>query len=705
MLNRPCSFRVTTTRRVRLIFPNVSAMTGIKHSFNSLTLDQKILTLIIIQVIGFCAVAFVAFSQVRAVGHEVKQMASVTLPLYVAIENVQTQTQNQYLNTRAIIFSTIQIGGRNETNEIFPRAQSDYIDGEKALRTSIASAEKFIGKLVSLQGEKDTIPFYKEDLLRGIAELKSASYAYNRLVVSLLEQLADGSLQMDIGVMSDLESSEAVLMNQLLSLNAELEDIRIASTEHAIYVERIAVGFIILTSIFAIIFFISIVLLIVRHNISKPLQLLTDTINAFTSWHKVEESEFEKELIERHDELGRMSRSFNRLKHDLWQQGQDLKEAKDQAERANRAKSVFLASASHDLRQPLNAMQMYIAALQLKVKDEGALKIVKDINAVSVSTAHLLSALLDVSQLEAGAIKPRIEDFSVQDVLRRVFRSFAPVAKEKGLQLRLSKSSACVRSDPVLLERIIGNFTSNAIRYTEQGSVLIGCRRRGTTVSIEVLDTGCGIPDSQILPVFDDFYQLNNKERDRGKGLGLGLAIAKRLSACLGHELECNSNVGRGSRFAVLVGAGEAVLTQPEDNVLEFVMRGLSGICVLLIEDDIDVLKATQQLMVAWGCNVYFGRNLDDVLRVVDEQKTTPPDIIVADNRLPGEANGMEVAARVQTVLGRTIPTVIVTGDVDEAHIRGIADKGYSVLCKPVRPAKLRALISHVVGPSSEAVE
>lgn len=681
-------------------------MPKIKHFFNSLTLDHKILTLIIIEVIGFCAVAFVAFSQIRAVGNEVKQMTSVTLPLYVSVENIGTNVQSQYLNTRAIIFSTIQIRGRNETKELFPRAQSNYIDGEKALRDSITSAEKFISKLVLRQGDRGGMtPFYNEVLLQEIVELKSASYDYNRLVVSLLEQLSDGSLQMGIGRMKDLESSEVLLMSHLLNLNGELEKIRVATAEHAVYVERVALGFIILTSIFAVVFFIVVVLIIVRHNISKPLQLLTDTINAFTSWHKVEESEFEKELIERHDELGRMSRSFNRLKHDLWQQGQDLEEAKDEAEKANRAKSVFLASASHDLRQPLNAMQMYIAALQLKVKDEDALKIVKDINAVSVSTAHLLSALLDVSQLEAGAIKPQIKDFPVQDVLRRVFRSFAPVAKEKGLELRLSNSSACVRSDPVLLERIIGNFTSNAIRYTEQGGLLIGCRRRGATISIEVLDTGCGIPESQIIPVFEDFYQLDNKERDRGKGLGLGLAIAKRLSACLGHGLECNSNVGRGSRFAVLVETGEAVLPQPEDNVLEFVMGGLSGICVLLIEDDIDVLKATQQLMVSWGCSVYSGRNLDAVLRVVEEQKATPPDIIVADNRLPGEANGMEVATRVQAVLERIIPTVIVTGDVDAEHIRGIADQGYPVLCKPVQPAKLRALISHVVASNSESAE
>jgi signal transduction histidine kinase/CheY-like chemotaxis protein len=443
-------------------------------------------------------------------------------------------------------------------------------------------------------------------------------------------------------------------------------------------------------------------LIIVRHNISKPLQLLTDTINAFTSWHKVEETEFEKDLIGRHDELGRMSRSFNRLKHDLWMQGQDLKEAKDVAERASRAKSVFLASASHDLRQPLNAMQMYIAALQLKLQDEEALKIVKDINAVSVSTSRLLNALLDVSQLEAGAITPQVEEIPVQDVLRRVFRSFAPVAREKGLELRLVNSSAFVRSDPVLLERIIGNFTSNAIRYTEQGAVLIGCRRRGAYISIEVVDTGCGILQSQIVSVFEDFYQINNKERDRGKGLGLGLAIAKRLSVCLGHELECSSILGKGSRFAVLVEACEGRVGQPENDALDMVMKGLTGTRILLIEDDIDVLKATRQLLESWGCMVYFGRNVDQVLSVTEGIKETPPDMIVADSWLPGNANGVEVVNQVREMLGVDIPAVIVTGDMDEGYIREITEMGFPVLSKPVQPAKLRATISHMATARSQ---
>ena len=177
--------------------------------------------------------------------------------------------------------------------------------------------------------------------------------------------------------------------------------------------------------------------------------------------------------------LGRMGRSFNRLKKDLWEQGEGLQNAKSDAERANKAKSVFLASASHDLRQPLNAMQMYIAALQSKVKDKEILRIIEDINSVSISTARLLNALLDVSELEVGAIKPRHEIFSVNNILISIFQSFLPLAKDKELDFRIVPSSLYVESDPALLERILGNFMSNAIRYTDKGSVLIGCRREG----------------------------------------------------------------------------------------------------------------------------------------------------------------------------------------------------------------------------------
>ena len=374
---------------------------------------------------------------------------------------------------------------------------------------------------------------------------------YQLVVDNLFAEINLEILTIDITDLDEISVTENNLMLQANRVSSELEEIINASKAQITYVERIAISYIVITSLIALLFVISMVLVIVRMNISKPLQLLTDSINRYTPLHKVEEIEDEQNILSREDELGRMGRSFNRLKKDLWEQGEGLQNAKSDAERANKAKSVFLASASHDLRQPLNAMQMYIAALQSKVKDKEILRIIEDINSVSISTARLLNALLDVSELEVGAIKPRHEIFSVNNILISIFQSFLPLAKDKELDFRIVPSSLYVESDPALLERILGNFMSNAIRYTDKGSVLIGCRRKGSEVSIEVWDTGCGISDDQMSLIYEDFYQVENKERDRGKGLGLGLALAKRLSDSLDHKIDSKSSLGRGSCFSV----------------------------------------------------------------------------------------------------------------------------------------------------------
>jgi len=681
-------------------------MKQFKYSFNRFSLDQKILTLILIEVFGFCLATLITFYQIRSVGNEVQQMVHISIPLFELMEKTGSQIESQHLATKTILLTYNLSLHPNKITQEYLAARQNYMKGEHFLQHNIDATKLFIDKLsFHTQIDKDSIvSLYSEGLLKALFKLKQATQSHHRLLLLLFKQMEQDTTTIDANFVALITSSDALVKAKLDALNTQREIITFASAKRATHIERIAISFVTLTSIFGIIFFIAVVLLIVRKNILKPLQLLTDTINTFTALHKVEESEFEKDIIERHDELGRMGRSFNRLKHDLWRQGKDLESAKNEAEKANRAKSMFLASASHDLRQPLNAMQMYIAALKLKINSKNleALDIIDNIETVSVSTAQLLNALLDVSQLESGAIKPHFQYFPVQDVLHQVFRSFLPVANEKKLTLKIMPSTTYIRSDPVLLERILGNFTSNALRYTKTGRVVVGCRRKGNNLSIEVWDSGCGIPNSQIKPIFEDFHQLDNKERDKGKGLGLGLAIAKRLSICLGHEIECNSIVGKGSKFSVLTpiskqSHAQLLKNKPAPNVIESLVKGLSGTCVLLIEDNFDVLKATQQLLESWECIVYSGRNLIEVERVIEAfGKEAPPDIIIADNRLPCEANGMEVATHIQKILAKTIPTVIVTGDVEENHIKEIADQGFPVLYKPVQPAKLRAIISHL---------
>ncbi|MDC0181332.1 hybrid sensor histidine kinase/response regulator [Candidatus Thioglobus sp.] len=679
-----------------------------QNLFNRLSLNQKILSLLVIEFLGFMAVMLVAFSQIYTVGNETKQMSSITIPLIESVNTIDENVYKQSLSVKELFITVNQIVNQGSEEATFydkfnqllenEDIQTEFILSNQNLKQSIADTESFV-KRVSNEGigDKDIIKVHKETLLSELYELRKVNQMYYQLVVdNLFAEINLEILTIDITDLDEISATENNLMLQANRVSSELEEIINASKAQITYVERIAISYIVITSLIALLFVVSMVLVIVRMNISKPLQLLTDSINRYTPLHKVEEIEDEQNILSREDELGRMGRSFNRLKKDLWEQGEGLQNAKSDAERANKAKSVFLASASHDLRQPLNAMQMYIAALQSKVKDKEILRIIEDINSVSISTARLLNALLDVSELEVGAIKPRHEIFSVNNILISIFQSFLPLAKDKELDFRIVPSSLYVESDPALLERILGNFMSNAIRYTDKGSVLIGCRRKGSEVSIEVWDTGCGISDDQMSLIYEDFYQVENKERDRGKGLGLGLALAKRLSDSLDHKIDSKSSLGRGSCFSVRVDLAENKADTSQDEIFMNIMN-LSGINILLIEDDIDVLKATKQLLESWGCNVKTARNKDEVMNLIKENPYKNPDIILADNRLPGDASGIDITYLIQEKLQTSIPCVIMTGDVERSHVQGIIDQGFPVLLKPIQPAKFRAMLSHLI--------
>ena len=679
-----------------------------QNLFNRLSLNQKILALLVVEVFGFIAVMLVAFSQISTVGNETKKMSSITIPLIESVNTIDENVYKQSLSVKELFITVSAIVNQDSEktsyyekyNQLLENdtIRTEFLIANQKLRKSIADTEAFIKIVHSDEiGDIDIISSHQEKLLSELYELRKVNQIYYQLVVNnLFAEKNIDILSIHMSDLNELSSTENLLLAQAGKVNSELEAIIFASKSKITYVERIANSYIVITSLIALLFVISMVLVIVRMNISKPLQLLTDSINRYTPLHKVEEFEDEKVILAREDELGRMGRSFNRLKQDLWEQSEGLQNAKIDAERANKAKSLFLASASHDLRQPLNAMQMYIAALQSKVKDKEILRIIEDINSVSISTARLLNALLDVSELEVGAIKPRFESFSVNNMLISIFQSFLPLAKDKGLNFRVVPSSLYVRSDPALLERILGNFMSNAIRYTNKGSVLIGCRKRGDKVVIEVWDTGCGISDDQMSLIYEDFYQIENKERDRGKGLGLGLALAKRLSESLEHKIVSKSTFGSGSCFSVLVNIGEKTVDENQDESFMNIMN-LSGANILLVEDDMDVLKATKQLLESWGCKVKTARNKDEVMNLIKENPYDNPDIILADNRLPGDASGIDITYLIQEKLQVSIPCVIMTGDVERNHVQSIIDQGFPVLLKPIQPAKFRAMLSHLI--------
>lgn len=382
-----------------------------------------------------------------------------------------------------------------------------------------------------------------------------------------------------------------------------------------------------------------------------------------------------------------------RLRFQNQQLTEDLREQKDQAERANIAKSKFLAAASHDLRQPLHALELFTSVLDQVVTTAHQRKLVGQIQSSVGALEGLFSALLDISRLDAGVLEPARQGFKLDELLERLRSEFAVQASQKGLALHWKSTDAVVRSDPTLLESILRNFISNAIRYTREGEVTVSCHPTERQVAIEVADTGPGIPASEQERIFDEFHQLSNPERDRNKGLGLGLAIVKRTAKLLGHPIGVESTPGSGARFTITVPTGD--LTEPLPAQPHPQLELQENLTVLVIDDDRSVREGTAALLESWGCSVLTAADEAEAIAAISHH-ATPPSGIIADYRLRNRRTGIEALDAVQSHLGQRIPAVIITGDTAVDELREVDQSGYQVLHKPVPPARLRAFLRHL---------
>jgi len=331
---------------------------------------------------------------------------------------------------------------------------------------------------------------------------------------------------------------------------------------------------------------------------------------------------------------------------------------------------------------------------------------VAQIEAGIAALGNLFDDLLDISKLEAGAVVAQLEDFAISAVLGAINAQFAPVAREKGLRLKVLPVNARVHSDPVLLQRVLSNFVSNAVRYTERGGVLVGCRRRGASLQIAVWDSGCGIPEDHREDIFREFVQLDSPDRDRGKGLGLGLAIVARLAPLLGSRVELRSVPGRGSMFAISVPVAEA---QDERKAVSSFppycepTQGapLRGVFAVVVDDDEAARAALQGLLAGWGCLTLAARGGTDALAML-AQHDRAPELVICDYHLGSEENGIDVIRRIQAASECSMPAILVTADGSPEMLRIARYHQYPVLLKPVAPAKLRALLTQLLakGPS-----
>jgi PAS domain S-box-containing protein len=406
---------------------------------------------------------------------------------------------------------------------------------------------------------------------------------------------------------------------------------------------------------------------------------------------------FVHDITERKRAQATMARINTDLEQRVEARTRELQVAKQEAEAANASKDKYLAAASHDLLQPLNAARLLVATLQERELPNDNRVLVDRIHTALTGAEELLADLLDISRLDANAVTPDLEDFAARDLLNTLYSEFQPVAQQAGLELKLIDSSHIVRSDSRLLMRILRNFVSNAIRYTETGRVVLGCRRQGNFIDILVCDSGPGIADHQREEIFREFRQLDNATKGRSKGVGLGLAIVERIARMLDHKIQVKSKVGKGSCFGVrvpLTGRQQHISTP---TVTEALPSGgkLDRVQVLVIDNEESIRHSMTTLLQAWGCNVITASNERLAL---DAWHTFQPDIILADYHLDQKETGTHVLGMLEAETGERTPAIVITADRSDPVRLEINRLGATHLNKPVKPAKLRALMCFMLG-------
>jgi signal transduction histidine kinase len=366
-----------------------------------------------------------------------------------------------------------------------------------------------------------------------------------------------------------------------------------------------------------------------------------------------------------------------------------LEQARDAALRADQEKSRFLAIASHDLRQPVHALGLFAATLEKRLQGSTEEPLVRNVMRSIDGLERSFNAMLDISRLDAGTIEPNIQHFPLRDLFRRLHMHYAGQAEVAGLGLRFSPGGKSVSSDPQLLERILGNLVQNALKYTEQGGVVVVARSTPSHTNLEVWDTGIGIRAVDLPRIFDEFYQVGHGERSRAQGLGMGLAIVKRLAHLLGYRLTVASRPGNGTMFRLSIPLGGLPEIQDVTAAADTLpMRVLQPRSVLVIDDEEPIREGLRILLEEWGYAAVVAGTAEEARQAV-QALDAPPDLILSDLHLGDGPDGIAAIEAVRHLCGHEVPAILVTGDTTHDELRRATDSGHTVLFKPLQPRKL----------------
>ncbi len=387
--------------------------------------------------------------------------------------------------------------------------------------------------------------------------------------------------------------------------------------------------------------------------------------------------------------------ALNRLE----QVNDELVAARDAAELANRLKTRFFTAVGHDLLQPLHAARLTLSALERAGEPEDG-RLLQQIDHALSTIEELLKTILDLSKLEAGIVMPAVQAVPLTALFHSLVVEFEPLAHAKGLGLACRACDIGVRSDPLLLRRMIQNLLVNALHYTERGAVRLVARRRGEAVRIEVWDTGPGIPPAERTRIFEEFQRGSASERAGRGGMGLGLSIVQRMGAALGHRIELCSKVGHGTRFSILApGATAPVQAEPFPMIAAAPREayGFAAAKVLVIDNDERGLEAMRTLLARWKCEARGLRDLAGLDALMQDQPEFRPDLVIADYHLDRRECGLSAVTRLRGRWGAGLPALVITADHSPVIAEESRGLGCEVLCKPVKPAELRALMGHLL--------
>jgi signal transduction histidine kinase/CheY-like chemotaxis protein len=391
-----------------------------------------------------------------------------------------------------------------------------------------------------------------------------------------------------------------------------------------------------------------------------------------------------------------LQKTVEKRTEQLAQKVQELDKQRHIAEQANTAKSKFLATASHDLRQPLHALGLFIGSMRFSHSDQEKIELQDKLETTHGSLTELFDGLLDISKIDAAVIETEIQALAVKPMLQKILQEFEVSAAKKSIQLRLHAKDLCVMSDPLWLERILRNLLSNALRYTQRGGVLVTLRQRKGKVIIQVWDTGIGIPNAQLSHIFEEFTQLKNPQSSGRLGLGLGLSIVQKLSVLLDHHITVQSTLGQGSVFTI-----EAPVAQPPPlpsipSQLFLDVNPIEGKLILVADDDKQILNAMRLMLEKWGCEVMCAGSFSEVKAILERTEKLP-DVLITDYRFTDAHDGLDIIQYIRLNIAKAIPSLMVTADTSQEKVKQFKDAGVRVLHKPVQQAKIRLMLNHMI--------